>query len=355
MLDLMQLEQEVFDYQTRLQEFAALTKEESRSDIMPEQALVGELIAENSLWQLQSYSNNKTGRPLLVVYALLNSPRILDLSKDCSFLAGLIRAGFDVYLLSWKNDQHVAGVRSYHEYIINQGLSQAVDTVLLHCKQPQLELLGVCQGGVFSLCLSLLQPDKLKRLILMGTPVDLHTADNILMQRAKRSIALKGQLNYVRAKAGKLINSRSINHWLACQQPTRLLMLKYANFIHLEPQQRHEFYQLEQWLWGSGWLSADALNEFIDDFYVNNLLFSGRLLIEEQPLYLASLAVPTLNLYANRDSLVPASASQALGQVVQHERLDYQEYGFNTGHIGLYISDKVQMQVIEKIVMTIEK
>ena len=41
-------------------------------------------------------------------------------------------------------------------------------------------LLGICQGGAFSLCYAALHPQKVKNLITMVTPVDFHTPDNML-------------------------------------------------------------------------------------------------------------------------------------------------------------------------------
>ncbi|ODN42883.1 alpha/beta fold hydrolase [Piscirickettsia litoralis] len=354
MLELSELEQEVKHYERSLNKFISsannLDSQENHVTTTGDgDSIAIELIAENALWRLQRYCSKITGRPLLVTYALLNNPSILDLSKDHSFIAGLIAAGFDVYLLSWKNDQSVGNVQSYCEYIIDQGLSQAVEKVLAHCHKQQLELLGVCQGGVFSLCLSVLKPEKIKRLILMGTPIDFQTTDNQLSKLVKQLYAIKPQLNCM--KVGNLINSRAINSVLSYQKPANLLMLKYANFIQLERQQRQEFYQLEKWLWDSGWLSVAALYEFIDDFYIHNNLIEGFLTIAGQSINLAELTVPVLNLYAENDWLVPPSASCALKEKVNPELL-YQEVGFETGHIGLYVSRRTQKQVINTIAGT---
>jgi Poly(3-hydroxyalkanoate) synthetase len=43
-----------------------------------------------------------------------------------------------------------------------------------------INLLGICQGGAFSLCYTALHADKVKNLITMVTPVDFHTPDNML-------------------------------------------------------------------------------------------------------------------------------------------------------------------------------
>jgi len=46
--------------------------------------------------------------------------------------------------------------------------------------QPAINILGVCQGGAFSLCFASIYPDKVRNLITMVTPVDFRTPDNML-------------------------------------------------------------------------------------------------------------------------------------------------------------------------------
>ena len=50
--------------------------------------------------------------------------------------------------------------------------------------------------------------------------------------------------------------------------------------------------------------------------------------------------MPVLNLYAEQDHLVPPSSSLALAHFVGAK--DYTVQGFPTGHIGMYVSGKVQ-------------
>jgi polyhydroxyalkanoate synthase len=50
--------------------------------------------------------------------------------------------------------------------------------------------------------------------------------------------------------------------------------------------------------------------------------------------------MPVLNLYADKDHLVPPSSTLALGQYVGSQ--DYTVKSFPVGHIGMYVSGKVQ-------------
>ena len=39
--------------------------------------------------------------PLLIVYALVNRPYMMDLQEDRSMIRGLLDAGLDIYLIDW--------------------------------------------------------------------------------------------------------------------------------------------------------------------------------------------------------------------------------------------------------------
>ena len=55
-----------------------------------------------------------------------------------------------------------------------------MDVVLERHNLEQINLLGICQGGAFSLCYSSLYPEKVKNLITMVTPVDFHINEGLL-------------------------------------------------------------------------------------------------------------------------------------------------------------------------------
>jgi polyhydroxyalkanoate synthase len=55
---------------------------------------------------------------------------------------------------------------------------------------------------------------------------------------------------------------------------------------------------------------------------------------------LSKIRVPVLNVYAEQDHLVPPSSSIALGRYLGSA--DYTLRSFPVGHIGMYVSGKVQ-------------
>ncbi len=49
-----------------------------------------------------------------------------------------------------------------------------------------LNVLGVCQGGVLSVCFAALHPQRVRNLITMVTPVDFHTPADLLSKWASK-------------------------------------------------------------------------------------------------------------------------------------------------------------------------
>src|SRR5262249_32077222 len=118
-------------------------------------------------------------RPLLVCFALVNRPYVLDLDPERSLVRRLLAAGLTVYLIDWGDPDEADRGTELAGYI-----GTHLDGCVLHVLQahgcPALDLLGVCQGGVLSLCYAALHPGVIANLVTLTTPVDFHTPDNLL-------------------------------------------------------------------------------------------------------------------------------------------------------------------------------
>src|SRR5262249_27184341 len=125
-------------------------------------------------------ANTPTAKtPILVVYALVNRPYMVDLQDDRSLVKHLLALGEDVYLIDWGYPDQSDRYLTLDDYI-NGYIDRCVDVVAKRHAVEKINLLGICQGGAFSLCFASIHPEKVNRLITMVTPVDFHTADNML-------------------------------------------------------------------------------------------------------------------------------------------------------------------------------
>src|SRR5438105_435295 len=110
--------------------------------------------------------------PLLLIYALINRPYILDLQPGASFVEYLVQQGFEVYLLDWGDwgpeDRHVSIDNLVVDYI-----GRAVRKTQRHAGTQSISLFGYCIGGILTTIYSARYPQApLRNVIFLASPVD---------------------------------------------------------------------------------------------------------------------------------------------------------------------------------------
>ena len=110
--------------------------------------------------------------PVLLVYALIDRPFILDLIPGNSFVEYLVEQGFDVDLLDWGIPGGEDQALSFDDYVFDY-LAEAVRQVLRTSRAEAVTLFGACIGGLLSAMYAALFPGPhLRNLILYATPID---------------------------------------------------------------------------------------------------------------------------------------------------------------------------------------
>jgi polyhydroxyalkanoate synthase subunit PhaC len=132
--------------------------------------------------------------------------------------------------------------------------------------------------------------------------------------------------------------------------PFRLTQQKYVRLLtgNSDPRSIEDFVRMEKWIFDSPPQAAMALAQFVRWFYQENRLLRGVLEIAGRRVRLGEIRQPLLNLYARDDHIVPASASEALGNHIGSR--DYSAGEIPTGHIGMYVSRAAHAAVPGRIV-----
>ncbi len=297
---------------------------------------------KTTLYRYIPLTARRGSRPLLICFALVNRPYILDLQPDRSLVRRLLEAGRDVYLIDWGDpddgDRHI----DLEEYI-EQHLGGSVRHIRAHHRGSPIDLLGVCQGGVLSLCYVAMHADAVANLITLTTPVDFHTPDNLLSKWVREiDTELLERCGNV---PGELLNSLFL-----ALMPLRLTQQKYVRLLTSQPDQRavEDFVRMEKWIFDSPPQNAAALAQFVRWFYQENRFVRDTLTIGGRRVSLRDIRRPLLNLYAREDHIVPASASMVLGDYVSSR--DYTGCAIATGHIGMYVSRAAGAEVPGRII-----
>ena len=279
--------------------------------------------------------------PILICYALVNRPDVMDLQVDRSLIRRLLDAGLDVYLIDWGYPDGADRFTDLDDYI-NGYLHRCVQHLLDTHQITGVNLLGVCQGGTFSLCYAALHPERVKNLITMVTPVDFKTPENLLSKWVQGL-----DLNLL--VQGGNVSADCLNGIYLSLMPFRLTKQKYVDMVHRSGDQGRleNFMRMEHWIFDGPDQAAEALRQFVQWFYQENGLVSGTISLGGQPVDLKRIIHPVLNIYASKDHLVPPSASVPLARLVGSE--DYTAVAIDVGHIGIYVSAHAQREVPSKI------
>jgi len=290
------------------------------------------------LYRYKPRVDNPNPIPLLIVYALVNRPYMLDLQPNRSTIRSLLDAGLDVYLVDWGYPDGADFHLNLDDYI-NGYLHRCVRAVCKRHGVNQLNLLGICQGGTFSLCYSAMYPNKVKNLVTMVTPVDFKTPDNLL-SRWVHDLDIDLLVDTLGNIPGELLNLTFL-----ALRPFRLTMQKYLDMLdNLEDEEKaSSFLCMEKWIFDCPDQTGTAFRQFLKDFYQKNGLINGRIVIGEQRIDLKYLTMPVLNIYATEDHIVPPSAAKVLGKYVGSD--DYTDVAFEGGHIGIYVSHRAQQEI----------
>ena len=279
---------------------------------------------------------NKT--PLLIVYALVNRPYMADLQKGRSLVEGLLKNGQDVYMIDWGYPDATDRYLTLDDYI-NGYIDNCVVEVAKRAGVKKINLLGICQGGAFSLCYTSLHTDKVKNLITTVTPVDFHTKDDLLSHMV-RNIDLELLIDTMGNVPGEMLNTTFLS-----LKPFRLNGQKYLDMVNILEDEDNalNFMRMEKWIFDSPDQAGEAFKQFIGQFYQKNKLIKGEVMIGDQQIDLKNITVPVLNIFATADHLVPVASSKALEKYVGTN--DYTALEFPGGHIGIYVSGKAQKMI----------
>jgi polyhydroxyalkanoate synthase len=280
--------------------------------------------------------------PLLIVYALVNRPYMTDIQEDRSTIKGLLATGQDVYLIDWGYPDQADRAITLDDYI-NGYIDSCVDHICEVHGIDKVNILGICQGGAFSLMYTAMHQDKVNSLVTMVTPVDFKTPDNLLsawVQNVDIDLAVDTMGNI----PGELLNWTFLS-----LKPFSLTGQKYVNMVDMldDPEKVKNFLRMEKWIFDSPDQAGETFRQFIKDFYQNNGFIKGGVKLAGREVDLKNITCPVLNIYAMQDHLVPPDASKALKGLTSSS--DYTELAFPGGHIGIYVSGKAQKEVTPAI------
>jgi len=275
--------------------------------------------------------------PVLIIYALVNRYYMVDLQADRSMARKFLDAGLDVYVMDWGHPARGDRYLTMEDYIDGY-IDQAVDFIRNRTGQDRITLYGICQGGTFSTIYTALHPEKIRNLAIMVAPIDFDT-DTGLLNVWSHHLDVDKMVDTFGNIPGDFMNVGFL-----LLNPLRLMFQKYIDFVeHVDdPNFVANFIRMERWIFDSPDQVGEAFRQFIRCMYHENQLSRGKFMLGGRSVDLKAITQPVLNVYAEKDHLVPPACSRPFTDLVSSK--DKTVLSYNTGHIGLFTSGKSQTE-----------
>ena len=289
--------------------------------------------------------------PVLLVYALVLRPYILDLVPGRSLVEHLVDNGFEVYLLDWGAPNENDGNTGLEEYVLDR-LPVVVNNVLARSSGSRVSVLGHCQGGTMAAIYAALHPgEALRNLIMLAAPVDFAPPDpgplgtwTLLTRRGYPAPEwLLGPSGNVPADVpGRLLQAATealVSMWGWTEALAEL-----RDRIAEDEEQR-------AWLGAARWvddavpLVGRMFSQWMHELYQENRLIEGALRLRGRPVDLSRVEASVLNIAGTFDTIAPlaqtASTLEHLGSN------DVASLVVARGHVGLVVGPSTRSEVWE--------
>ena len=308
---------------------------ERMMDVEVGQTPCEEVYSENKL-TLNHYeptTDEQHDVPILIVYALINRPYILDLQPDRSVVKTLLNEGFDVYLIDWGEPSKLDAHLTLHDYV-DRYIDNCVDVVRERSGEDAINILGYCMGGTMSAMYASLHPEKVRNLGLMAAGLCFDGEGGVLEQWGDEEYYSPEAITETVGN----VPSEFLDVGFALMDPVDNFVTKYVRlFDNIENDEMVEnFARMEKWIGDGIDVAGETYRQFIGDIYQDNKLAENELYLGDEHVDLNDIDMPVLQIVGEYDHLIPPEASKPFNDVIASDDTSIIE--FPTGHIGLSVS-----------------
>jgi polyhydroxyalkanoate synthase len=301
-----------------------------------------DVVYEEDSLKLLRYRNDtgvKYREPVLICYALVNRPYILDLQPERSVVRQLLRRGFDVYLIDWGVPTAADRSMRIEDYVCGL-LKHVTEYVRRASGEPAFHLFGYCMGGTLSTLFTALEPDPVKTLTLLAAPIDFAGDDCLLHVWTQENVL----------DVDKLIDAYGncpapfLQSAFQMMKPVQNYYEKYYNFFDNMQDEKflENYFAMEAWGQDNIPVAGETFREFVKCLYQRNQLVKGEYRLRGETVNLKRITCPLLLLTADGDHLVHPNSTR--GILPHVGSTDTKAMSIHAGHVGLAVSSKAHRQ-----------
>jgi len=295
--------------------------------------------------RLRDFSTSAAIQPVLICAPFaLHGASIADLARGHSLVSTLREAGLRRLLVAdWRSatpDMRFLGI---DDYIAD--LNVLIDKI-----GAPIDLIGLCQGGWLVLIYAARFPGKIRKLVLVGAPIDTAAAPSALSSLAEATPpAVFHEL--VQLGDGLLSGQRALNFW----GPASFTAEDVRELLHSEEAIGSEAFAdlnaaFKTWYDWTVDLPGQFFLETVEKLYKRNELASGAFVALGEKINLGDVAKPIFLLAARDDELVAPAQLFAVERLVGTPSSQLRKAVAPCRHLGLFVSKGVLNDVWPRIV-----
>jgi len=284
--------------------------------------------------------------PLLLVFALMNRPSILDLRPGHSFVEFMVKSGYDLYLLDWGTPGPEDKNLKFDDYTLDY-LPRAIRKLKSIAGVEEVSMLGWCIGAILSTIYAALRPDDgLRNLILLTAPLDFSDKKSLTFARwtDERYFNVDKVLSAFGNMPGEMIE-----YGAKALKPVENYIVNYLKlWDNIENPHVIEAWQaMNTWVTDNIPLAGGVFRQLIVDLYRNDRLMRGELMIRGERVDLSRLRANLLTVIAEGDHITPPCQSKAILSKVSSK--DKELFSVPGGHIGIMAGSGANKRTWPKI------
>ena len=249
--------------------------------------------------------------PILLVFALMNRPYILDLRPGHSFVEFMINNGYDLYLLDWGAPGPEDKNLKFDDYTLDY-LPRAIRKLKAVAGVEEFSMLGWCIGAILATTYAALRPDDgLRNLVLLTAPLDFSDKQNLTFARwvDERYFDVDKVLTAFGNVPGEMID-----YGAKALKPVENYIGSYLKlWDNVEnPQVVGAWQAMNTWVTDNIPLAGATFRQLIVDLYRNDRLMRGEWMIRGQRVDLSRIRANLLTVIAEGVSEVVVGESGVL-------------------------------------------
>jgi polyhydroxyalkanoate synthase subunit PhaC len=270
--------------------------------------------------------------PLLLVFAIMNRPHVLDLRPGHSFVEYMRDRGYDIFLLDWGAPAPEDKDLKFDDYALEY-LPRVIRKLKSVSGCQQFNMLGWCLGALITTLYAALRPnDGLKDLILLTAPLDFtdKTAGGFARWAGSKEFDPDRIVDAFGNVPGELID-----YGAKALKPVENFIGTYLGLWDRidDPKVVESWHAMNTWVRDIIDMAGGAYRQLIDEFYKKNRLKEGTLVLRGERVELKNLKANVLNVIAEADHITPPCQSEGIMDLIGSQ--DKEVFRVRGGHIGI--------------------